>query len=129
MAIENQTAEVLEPIVNTEPKELEVPQFTKKEIRKIANEYDERVIEIAFGDTDSPIELELQNNRYYHVTGGGTLKSPQILGEVGATLGSEGVLDELAGIEFSPEERFVGITNSVYFYFSNGILYFFRGEY
>lgn len=128
MAIENQTAEVLEPIVNTEPKELEVPQFTKKEISKIANEYDERVIEIVFGDAES-LELELQNNRYYHVTSGGTLKSPQILGEVGATLGSGGDLDELAGIEFPPEERKVVTQDSVYFYFSNGILYFFRTEY
>lgn len=127
MAIENQTAEVLEPIVNTEPRELEVPQFTKKEIRKIANEYDERVIEIAFGDTDSPLELELQNNRYYHVTGGGTLKSPQILGEIGVTP-SDGIVDELEGIDALPEERLVAITNSVYFYFSNGILYFFRTQ-
>ena len=125
MAIENQTAEVLEPIVNTEPKELEVPQFTKKEISKIANEYDERVIEIVLTD-EVDTELELKNNRYYHVTGGGTLKSPQILGAIGVT--NDTGVDELAGMDVPPEERHVDITQQLLFYFSNGILYFFRTQ-
>ena len=122
--------------------------FSQKQIEELAKEQAQSEIskeipdyenvqleEIAITEADQEIEIVLKENTFYKVSNPDeydfSLKSSQILGIEGTgVLGT--LIGGLAGIDTTPESRYLDITgsdsNEQYFFFSKGILYLFNAN-